>query len=126
MRRHPLAEVGLVLVASSGAILLAEGVVRLVAPQTLPSQALVRLFVLKNMYLPDERAGFRPAPGFHGRIEWAGHVTEFHFNSMGLRNDELGPKARPRIAAFGDSFTWGWGCPQGQEWIHVAGREISV
>jgi hypothetical protein len=123
-RRSRLAEAALVAGAAVLALGLAEVVVRLVAPQTLPSQRLIRSFVVKGMYVPDERTGFRPAPGFSGRMERAGHLTEFRFNSLGLRNGELGAKSRPRIAAFGDSFTWGWGCPQGKEWIHAAGSEI--
>jgi hypothetical protein len=116
--------VALVLGALLVSLPLAELVVRVVAPQKLPSQEQIRGYVLNDMYVADEKAGFRPAPRFSGRIERAGVVTEFSTNSLGLRGGELGPKKGPRIAAFGDSFTWGWGCPQGQEWIHVAGREI--
>jgi lysophospholipase L1-like esterase len=102
----------------------AELIVRLVAPQTLPSQEQIRSFVLEGMYVPDAVAGYRLAPDFSGTIERAGHVTEFSSNSLGLRGDELGPKDGPRILALGDSFTWGWGVPQGEEWIHWAGREL--
>jgi lysophospholipase L1-like esterase len=100
----------------------AEIVVRLVAPQTLPSQEYIRSFVLEGMYVADDAAGYRLAPGFSGRLERAGHETEFSTNSLGLRGDELGPKDRPRVLALGDSFTWGWGVPQGEEWIHWAGE----
>lgn len=117
-------DVALVMGALLVSLPLAELVVRVVAPQNLPSQEQIRGYVLKGMYVPDEKAGFRPAPNFSGRIERAGVVTEFSTNSLGLRGGELGPKQRPRIAAFGDSFTWAWGCPQGQEWVHVVGREI--
>ena len=123
-RSTRLAEAGVLLAALAFAIVLAELVVRLVAPQNLPSQQQIRSFVLKDMYVADEKAGYRPVAHFSGKIERAGVVTEFSTNSLGLRGGELGPKQRPSIAAFGDSFTWAWGCPQGQEWIHVAGREI--
>jgi lysophospholipase L1-like esterase len=103
----------------------AEIVVRLVRPQTLPSQEFLRGFVLKDMYVPDDRAGYRLAPGFSGRIERNGVVTEFATSSLGLRAAELGPKDGTRILALGDSFTWGWGVPQGEEWISVTGRKLN-
>lgn len=100
---------------------LAEITVRIVRPQTLPSQSFIRGFVLKGMYVADDKTGFRLAPEFHGRIDRNGVVTEFSTNSMGLRDDEIGAKqaARVRILALGDSFTWGWGAAQGEEWISV-------
>jgi hypothetical protein len=124
--RSRAAEGAAVLVAIVVALGLAEIAVRVVAPQRLPSQEQIRGFVLKNMFVADAAAGYRPAPRFSGRIERAGQVTEFSTNSLGLRGGELGAKTRPRVAAFGDSFTWGWGCPQGEEWVNVAGREIAA
>lgn len=122
--RRRAADAAVVLVALLVAIPLAEVVVRVVAPQTLPSQEQIREYVLKDMYVADERAGYRLAPHFTGRIERRGYATEFSTNALGLRGSEIGPKTRPRILAFGDSFTWGWGVPQGAEWIHEAAREI--
>lgn len=106
---------------------LAEIVVRFVRPQTLPSQSFIRGFVLKGMYVADEKTGFRLAPGFHGRIERGGVVTEFTTNSLGLRDDEIGPKQpeRVRIVALGDSFTWGWGAAQGEEWISIVEKALN-
>ncbi|MCA9752449.1 MAG: hypothetical protein KC591_09675 [Gemmatimonadetes bacterium] len=103
----------------------AEGIVRLLAPQTLPSQDYIRSFVLKDMYVADDRAGYRLAPDFTGRIDRGGHVTEFHTNELGLRDDPLGPKTRPRILALGDSFTFGWGVAQGEEWVSVLEEELA-
>ncbi len=122
--RTRVSEAAVVAVALAVAIALAELVVRVVAPQTLPSQGEIRSFVLRDMYLSDDRLGFRLAPGFEGRIEFAGNATVFATNSLGMRGAEVGPKTRPRIAAFGDSFTFGWGVAQGEEWIHVVGKEI--
>lgn len=98
---------------------LAEIVVRIAAPQTLPSQSRVRQLVVKDMYVPDETAGFRLSPNFKGRIEYGAAVTEFTTNSLGLRDDEIGPKTpeRERILILGDSFVWGWGVSQGEEWV---------
>jgi lysophospholipase L1-like esterase len=104
---------------------LAELVLRAVAPQGLPSQEEIRSFVIKGMYVADARAGYRLTPGFSGRLEREGHVTDFSTNAVGLRGDEIGPKTKPRVLALGDSMTWGWGVPQGEEWIHEVGREVS-
>ena len=103
---------------------LAEVALRLAAPQSLPSQEKIRAWVLKDMYVADEAAGYRLAPHFEGRIERKGHVSEFTTNSLGLRSDEPGPKRGPRILAVGDSFTWGWGVRQDEPWIQVVGREL--
>jgi lysophospholipase L1-like esterase len=115
-----------VLVACAVALGLAEVVVRVVAPQTLPSQSVVRSFVLKNMFLADAEAGYVPAPSFGGRIERGPVVTDFRTSSLGLRAPELGPAAagRPRIAVFGDSFVFGWGAAQGEEWVAQADRLV--
>jgi lysophospholipase L1-like esterase len=102
----------------------AEIVVRVADPRTLPSQEFLRGFVLKDMYTADEAAGYRLSPAFAGTIRRGDVVTTFSTNSLGLRAPEVGPKDRPRILAFGDSFTWGWGVGQGEEWISVAGREL--
>jgi len=102
----------------------AELIVRLVAPQTLPSQEQIRSFVLEGMYVAVSRTGYRLAPDFSGSIERGGHITEFSSNSLGLRGPELGDKEKPRLLALGDSFTWGWGVPQGEEWIHWVGQEL--
>ena len=125
MSRRRAAEAALVLGGIALALVLAEIAVRIVAPQPLPSQTQIREYVLKGMYVADEEAGYLLAPGFSGRIERAGHATEFSTNSLGFRGDEPGPKTKARIAAFGDSFTWGWGAPQGEEWIHWVGREVA-
>jgi hypothetical protein len=102
----------------------AELIVRLAAPRSLPSQEFIRGFVLKDMYLADEDCGFVLAPGFSGRIERDGVVTEFSTNSLGLRGPEPGPKTGARILALGDSFTWGWGVPDDEAWVRAAARAL--
>ena len=104
---------------------LAELVLRGVAPQKLPSQEEIRSYVIQGMYVADARAGYRPTPGFSGRLERDGHVTDFSTNAAGLRGAEIGPKTKRRILALGDSMTWGWGVSQGEEWIHTVGREVT-
>lgn len=118
---------GLLLLATLALLLpLAEITLRVTRPQALPSQQLIRGWVLPGMYVADTDAGYRLAPNFSGRIERKGVVTEFRTNSLGLRAPELAPprQGRPRIVAFGDSVTWGWGVPQGEEWISVVQREL--
>jgi lysophospholipase L1-like esterase len=107
---------------------LAEVALRIARPQPLPSQDTLRSWVLSGMYVADETVGYRLAPGFAGRLERAGVVTEFRTNSLGLRAPELGPRPseRLRIAAFGDSVTFGWGVAQGEDWASFAERELAV
>jgi lysophospholipase L1-like esterase len=117
-----------VVVSSAVALGIAEVVVRIVAPQTLPSQTVVRSFVLKGMFLPDEKAGYVPAGNYEGRIERGEVVTDFRTNSLGLRAPELDAPTpgRTRIAVFGDSFVFGWGAPQGKEWVALAGEAVDA
>ncbi|HMB70970.1 MAG TPA: GDSL-type esterase/lipase family protein [bacterium] len=103
----------------------AELAVRLIRPQPLPSQEFIQGFVLKDMYVDDDRAGYRLAPDFSGRIERGAVVTEFSTNSLGLRGPEPGPKSALRVLALGDSYTFGWGVAQGEEWIRVAADEVN-
>jgi lysophospholipase L1-like esterase len=123
--RRRAAEIALLAGVLLACLPLAEIVLRFVAPQPLPSQEEIRRFVLRGMYVADARAGYTLAPGFSGRLERAGHATLFSTNALGLRSGEVGPKARPRVLALGDSMTWGWGVAQGEEWVHQAGREIA-
>jgi lysophospholipase L1-like esterase len=104
----------------------AEMIVRVVSPQTLPSQQTLEGTVLKGMYVPDDEAGYRLAPGFAGRLQKDGIVTEFSTNSLGIRGPEPGAKTGVRILALGDSFVFGWGVAQGEEWIHVAAEELEA
>ena len=120
-----LANFAVVLVTLLLLVPVAEIVVRIAAPQTLPSQDFIRGFVLKDMYVNDAAAGYRLAPDFSGRIERNAIVTEFSTNSLGLRGEDLGEKTSPRVVAFGDSYTWGWGVGPGEEWIHVVGTELA-
>jgi hypothetical protein len=104
---------------------LAEVVVRLVKPQTLPSQEYLRGFVLEGMYVNDDEVGYRLAPNFEGEIRRGEVVTAFCTNSLGLRAEEVGPKTKTRILVFGDSFTWGWGVPQDEVWTAWTQKEVA-
>src|SRR5262245_4592459 len=87
-----------------GLVPVAELIVRVAAPQTLPSQAEVRQFMAPGMFLPSERPTYRPAPSFEGAVQISGHRTEFTTNSLGLRDVEIGAKTTRRVLAFGDSY----------------------
>ncbi len=104
---------------------LAEIVVRLVKPQTLPSQEYLRSFVLEGMYVNDDEVGYQLAPNFQGEIRRGDIVTTFHTNAHGLRAEEIGPKTKTRILVFGDSFTWGWGVPQDKVWTALVEKEVN-
>lgn len=54
----------------------------------------------------DSELGWMPEPGFSGRIETF-RTTHYAHNSLGLRDEEFKPDARPTILFLGDSFVWG-------------------
>ena len=122
--RSLAADAALLLITCALLVPFAELVVRIVYPQTLPSQEFIRGFVLEGMYVADDVVGYRLAPDFSGRIERHGIVTNFTTNSLGLRHGPIDAKEGTRLVAFGDSFTWGWGVDQGGEWIQVVGDEL--
>ncbi len=125
-RSTPFANAALLLGTLALLLPLAELVVRVAAPQTLPSQSRIRSFTVRGMYVADEAAGFRPAPNFEGAFEHAGVTTRFRTNSIGLRDDEITPKTpeMTRVLVLGDSFVWGWGAPQGEEWVSLVERML--
>jgi lysophospholipase L1-like esterase len=84
----------------------AEGLVRLLAPQT--DTPLLAGIGPDGMARPDGRLGWTWTPGYRGR---GLHDTAVEINSIGLRDHEYGPK-RPgeiRILSLGDSFAFGTG-----------------
>jgi len=76
------------------------------------------------MYVEDARAGYRVAPGFEGQLQRNRVRTHFVTNSLGLRDIEADDTRRPRVLAFGDSNTWGWGVKQASVWPAVVGRRL--
>jgi lysophospholipase L1-like esterase len=79
-----------------------------------------------GMYTNDRRAGYRLSPHFSGRLVVGERVTVFSTNSLGLRDAELGRRSGVRVAAFGDSVTWGWSVAQGQEWIAEVRKRLEA
>lgn len=54
----------------------------------------------------DADLGWAPKPGSAGTIK-SFRITHFKHNSLGLRDEEFVPDARPTIMFVGDSFVWG-------------------
>jgi hypothetical protein len=54
----------------------------------------------------DADLGWAPVPGTVGTIN-SFRITHFKHNSLGLRDEEFVPDARPTIVFVGDSFVWG-------------------
>jgi len=118
---EPRLSVKLVVLAVSCVLILflAEAAVRIVRPQPLHSQALLRQWIIRGMYVADAHAGYRLAPHFQGRLQRGHVVTHFATNSLGLRDKEPDDSRRPRVLVFGDSNTWGWGVKPGNAWPAV-------
>ena len=62
----------------------------------------------------DRDTGMALAPNLDQRMVRAEFDVPFRTNSLGLRDDEVGPKQRPRILLIGDSFTVGYGVPRAE------------
>jgi lysophospholipase L1-like esterase len=88
------------------ALALAEGLVRLLAPQV-PTPLLAG-FDPPGIVRPDDRYGWTLTPGFRGT---GLHGSEITISSLGFRDREYGPKRddEVRILSLGDSFAFGMG-----------------
>lgn len=65
-------------------------------------------------WIRSEALGFRMAPGISLRMQEVEYDVEVATNSLGLRDDEPGPKAAPRVLLLGDSFAMGYGVERGE------------
>jgi len=99
MRRSLL----LALVSVASALLLSEGVVRLVLKRTLDLPQDERSLA----YRYDAELGWFPEPSSERTIAGT-RVFHVRHNAKGFRDREPGPKTKPRLAVFGDSFVWGF------------------
>ena len=57
-------------------------------------------------YAYDAELGWAPVPNSSGVIKTF-RTTQYKHNSMGLRDEEVTPDAKPTIMFLGDSFVWG-------------------
>ena len=57
-------------------------------------------------YAYDSELGWAPVPNSTGTIKTF-RTTQYKHNSMGLRDEEFTPDAKPTIMFLGDSFVWG-------------------
>jgi hypothetical protein len=134
---------GLVLASTLAALLLAEGLARLLLPA--PERVTVKVADLdarlRRENLEPKKADYRGAvnalfiPTPTGRRLRASTETtiENHFlshrtivlrtNSLGFRGPELGPKARPRVLFLGDSITMAHYLPEEETFVRLVERE---
>lgn len=87
------------------ALLVPELVARVFMPEWSPAQENTRTMI------PDREVGWLYKA--HAEADTARLSGTFVANSLGLRAAELGDKDKPRVVFLGDSFTWGWGVPDG-------------
>lgn len=92
------------------ALLAAEGALRLLAPQILLQDP--------DAFDHDPVLGGRLRPGFEGRFSSPEYDTRWVINASGHRGDRAGPRVpgRFRVAAVGDSFTFGYGVEAEEAW----------
>ena len=93
----------LLLISLASALLLSEGVVRLLFGSTLDLPQDERSLAYRH----DAELGWFPVPSSERTIEGTRTFHARH-NAQGFRDREPAPKAKPRVAVFGDSFVWGF------------------
>jgi lysophospholipase L1-like esterase len=72
--------------------------------------------------------GWKGAPGAEGTLITTESETEVRFNSAGLRDDEYSlakPEGVTRIAVLGDSFAWGYGVEQDENFAAVLETQLN-
>ena len=114
--RRLLPKAGLLGLALTISVVLAEVVVRLALPQFYITGP-------RGMFVPDPPRRFRLSPGVHGTLAAVGEFSHsISINSLGMRGPEIGKKSPEtyRIVALGDSFTFGFGVEIEQTFIALA------
>jgi lysophospholipase L1-like esterase len=88
--------------------------------------------------MPDDPREFRLPSSHSGRTPLANDPSQsvpYRTNADGFRGREIGRKQAgvPRIAVIGDSYTFGWGVPDGEAYpertevlLHESGRDVEV
>ncbi|MFN8545806.1 MAG: SGNH/GDSL hydrolase family protein [Candidatus Binatia bacterium] len=103
-------------------LLLAEVLVRLVAPQPLYRYP-------RGLFVDDAAAGYRLTPGFQGTMRTIEYTVPLAINGAGLREDrEVGPKANGlrRVLIVGDSFAMGHSVRSEDTFEHRLERAINA
>ncbi len=87
-----------------------EVILRLAVPQPLLHDP--------DAYVPDPVLGARLKPGFSDQVSTTEHSSRWEINSEGYRGPAAGSRSRTgiRIAALGDSFTFGYGVEEAEAW----------
>jgi hypothetical protein len=94
----------LLAVASAVALLLGEFLVRRLVPQPKPLT-----IALRGLHAPDAELGYTMVPGFSRLIHTYSFTCDVRTNSLGLRDQEIGPHRSGclRLMGIGDSFVLG-------------------
>src|SRR5678815_3331843 len=90
-------------------VLLCEWAVRTMSPQQLPEDP--HRIHPQGFYTNHPQLGFTMNPQFRGHSRHPEFDTRVHISSLGIRDEEFGPKppdAR-RLLILGDSYAFGWG-----------------
>lgn len=104
------------------ALVLSEGLIRLVAPKTIETEGFSRF---------DPWLGWTNRPGAAGPMRDVGqrqYDSIARINSRGLRDREIDParrKAGVRVLCLGDSFTWGWSVGNDETYPKILERELA-
>ncbi|HEY3176107.1 MAG TPA: SGNH/GDSL hydrolase family protein [Candidatus Polarisedimenticolia bacterium] len=111
----------LIALASAAATLLAaEIALRLLSPQALLHDP--------DAFTPDPLLGARLKPGFTDLVVTTEFSSRWRINADGYRGPVAGSDGVPalRIAALGDSFTFGYGVEEDQAWPRILERGLNA
>jgi lysophospholipase L1-like esterase len=75
------------------------------------------------IYDPD--IGWAYRPGYEGQWGCFEYRNQVKINAVGLRDEEIGPKTRPRILFIGDSFVFGFGVELEDTFVKGVGRRLA-
>src|SRR5436190_18175763 len=75
-------------------------------------------------YQYDAELGWMPIPGSSSAVTNA-RTIQAHHNSLGLRDIEFAPDARPTIMFLGDSFVWGLDAEADERFSNLLRKRIA-
>lgn len=115
-RRLALFSVAAVVLASSLILATAEAVLRLADYPP----------AVFSPWIRSEHLGFRLAPSLHTRMTGPEYDVAVDTNSLGFRDDEIGPKKATRVLLLGDSFAMGYGVERGALFADLLERDLGI